>query len=68
VLRRLSGTSLSKTNRVAIAACLVDSGKVTLRRLTRETTPPVSVNQISALPVAFSSRLVPEVRRRLASM
>ena len=65
-MRRLSGTSLSNSQRVAIAAWAVDSGKVTLRRFVRETMPPVSVNQICPV-VAASSRRVPVVRRRLAS-
>ena len=66
-MRRLSGTSSSKRKRVAVAACSADSGKVTLRRFVRETIPPVSVNHTWPLTV-FSSRRVPVVRSRLASM
>ena len=67
MIRRLSGMRSSKRKRVAIAACSADSGKVTLRRFVRETMPPVSVNQIWPL-TALSSRRVPVVRSRLASM
>src|SRR4051794_41548310 len=46
VARRLSGTSRRNRKRVAAAACLADSGNVTLWRLCRAAIPPVSLNQI----------------------
>ena len=52
---------------MAVAACLADSGNVTLRRFVRDTMPPVSVNHTWPL-TARSMRRVPRVRRRLASM
>jgi hypothetical protein len=66
-MRRLSGTSRSKTQRVAIAAWLGDSGNPTFERFRRWTMPPVSVNQICPRVCASSVR-VPVVRSRLASM
>jgi hypothetical protein len=68
VIRRLSGTSRSKTHSVALAAWATDSGKVTLALLLlRRTMPPVSVNQTWPVVCANNVR-VPVVRSRLASM
>ena len=66
-IRLLSFASL-KTCLVALAACLRLPGKAIREPLRRTTRPPVSVNQIWPFGAAFSSALVPLVRKRLASM
>jgi len=58
---------LSKRKRVAVAACLADSGNVIRCGLWRATIPPVSVNHTWPL-TARSMRRVPVVRARFASM